>query len=104
MLFRSTRSDLGNFGRMFDRHGWNFVDDLGENYGSVVRLMGPMGVSSVFSSSFHRTRVDLFDDAQRRVLYVFDPKALQHVVVKDQYTYAQAGFTAGYVDPPTLCS
>ena len=49
-----TRYGLGNFGRMFDRHGWNFVDDLGENYGSVVRLMGPMGVSFVFSSSFHK--------------------------------------------------
>ncbi|KAK7681875.1 hypothetical protein QCA50_015224 [Cerrena zonata] len=63
----------GNIARLFDRYGWDFMDELGERYGSVVKLTGPIG---------------------RKILFVFDPKALQHVVLKDQDTYEQSGFTA----------
>lgn len=36
----------GNVDRLFDRHGWDFQDEIGEKYGPVVKLMGPLGVSS----------------------------------------------------------
>ncbi|CAL1697383.1 unnamed protein product [Somion occarium] len=62
----------GNVDRLFDRHGWDFQDEIGEKYGPVVKLMGPLG---------------------RKMLFVFDPKALHHIVVKDQFIYEQSGFT-----------
>ena len=34
----------GNFPRLFDRHGWNFMNELEDKYGSVVKLTGPLGV------------------------------------------------------------
>lgn len=45
----------GNMARFFDRYGWKFVDELGEKYGSVVKLMGPLGVGSIPMSLVGRT-------------------------------------------------
>ncbi|KAJ3478664.1 hypothetical protein NLI96_g9603 [Meripilus lineatus] len=60
----------GNYGELFHRHtGWDLHAKVGQNYNSVVKLHG------------------LFGD---KVLYVFDPKALQSVIVKDQYVYEEA--------------
>ncbi|KAI0789219.1 cytochrome P450 [Abortiporus biennis] len=73
----------GNLGQMFNRHGWGFQYELGEKYGPVVKLNGILG---------------------QRFLYVFDPKAMHNIIVKDQYVFQpakwftesnQAGFGPG---------
>ncbi|EKM59115.1 uncharacterized protein PHACADRAFT_205293 [Phanerochaete carnosa HHB-10118-sp] len=53
----------GNTQEIFNRHGLDYLQKLGEQYGQVVRYHAPLGA---------------------RGLYVFDPKALSHIVVKDQ--------------------
>ncbi|KAF9820625.1 hypothetical protein IEO21_01328 [Rhodonia placenta] len=58
----------GNLGQMFDRHGWDFLYGLGVKYGSVVKINGTFG---------------------SKQLFVFDPLALNSVVVKDQYVYEE---------------
>ncbi|KAL5504184.1 hypothetical protein ACEPAH_8258 [Sanghuangporus vaninii] len=58
----------GCFDQLFDANGWKFHRDILEKYGSVVKL--PM----------------LFGDEE---LYITDPLALHHIVVKDQYIYEE---------------
>ncbi|KAI0327588.1 cytochrome P450 [Cubamyces sp. BRFM 1775] len=58
----------GNLPQMFNRQGIPFYHDLIEKYGPVVRLHGAYG---------------------RKILYVFDPRAMHNIVVKDQYSYEQ---------------
>ncbi|KZT01283.1 cytochrome P450 [Laetiporus sulphureus 93-53] len=61
-------SYVGNFMKFFDWKGWDFQREIGEKYGSVVKLNGPLG---------------------KKLLFVFDPLALSSVVVKDQYIYEE---------------
>ncbi|KAF7792235.1 hypothetical protein EIP86_003270 [Pleurotus ostreatoroseus] len=57
---------VGDMGVLFHRHkGWDFIKKL-EGYGSVARVQGTFG---------------------SRVLFVFDPVALQHIVAKDGIQY-----------------
>ncbi|KAF9002256.1 cytochrome P450 [Cyathus striatus] len=56
----------GNIRQFFDSNGWNFHKEISERYGGVVKLKAPLGES---------------------FLYVFDPKAMHHIIVKDQPTY-----------------
>lgn len=58
----------GNFSKIFDIRGWDFHRHIGQKYGGVVRINAFLG------------------DKQ---LYVSDPKALHHIVVKDQNTYEE---------------
>ncbi|KAI0828713.1 cytochrome P450 [Trametes gibbosa] len=58
----------GNLPQMFDRQGMPFYYDLIDKYGPVVKLHGAYG---------------------RKILYVFDPRAMHSIVVKDQYMYEQ---------------
>ncbi|KAL5486054.1 hypothetical protein ACEPAI_7098 [Sanghuangporus weigelae] len=58
----------GCFDQLFDANGWKFHHDILEKYGSVVKL--PM----------------LFGDEE---LYITDPLALHHIVLKDQYIYEE---------------
>ncbi|KAH8101250.1 cytochrome P450 [Cristinia sonorae] len=55
----------GNIHHFYDRHGWHFLDRLA-TYNGIARVDG------------------LFGD---KLLYVFDPTALQHIVTKDQHIY-----------------
>ncbi|KAF8621413.1 hypothetical protein AX15_007825 [Amanita polypyramis BW_CC] len=59
----------GNLNQLFNVNAWDFHRRIGETYGGVARVNG------MFSE---------------RVLYVFDPKALHHIVSKDQHVYEQA--------------
>ncbi|EKM58812.1 uncharacterized protein PHACADRAFT_112917 [Phanerochaete carnosa HHB-10118-sp] len=59
----------GNIVQLQNRGAWQYLDSLTNNYGQVVKCTGLLG---------------------RRVLWVFDPKALHHVVVKDQDVYEEA--------------
>ncbi|KAJ7209382.1 cytochrome P450 [Mycena haematopus] len=56
----------GNFGQIYSVDGWAFHQQLAEKYGGVVRVDGLLG---------------------EKQLYVFDPKALQHVFLKDQDSF-----------------
>ncbi|CCL98712.1 uncharacterized protein FIBRA_00716 [Fibroporia radiculosa] len=58
----------GNLQQFFGRHGYGFHEELAQNYGSVVKIHGSFG---------------------RRLLYVFDPKALHTMTVKDQATFEE---------------
>lgn len=42
-----SNSSLGHLSQLFDRHGWDFQDELGERYESVVKLQSVLGVSWV---------------------------------------------------------
>ncbi|KAL4249739.1 Cytochrome P450 superfamily protein [Abortiporus biennis] len=68
---KSTSILTGNLSQMFDRHGWDFHREIGEKYGPIVKHNGILG---------------------QRVLYVFDPKAMHSIVIKDQYTFQPAKF------------
>ncbi|OBZ67576.1 hypothetical protein A0H81_12405 [Grifola frondosa] len=61
----------GNIDQLFDRHAWSFHQELNEKYGSVVKL------HSIFGQKF---------------LYVYDPKALHSIIVKDQHIYEESAF------------
>ncbi|KIK05286.1 hypothetical protein K443DRAFT_641813 [Laccaria amethystina LaAM-08-1] len=58
----------GNFRQLFTIHGWAFHKYIAAKYGGVVKVKA------------------LFGENQ---LYVFDPKALRHIVIKDQYIYEE---------------
>ncbi|TCD64103.1 cytochrome P450-dit2 [Steccherinum ochraceum] len=59
----------GNLGNFYDRQGWSFLDRL-DTYSGVAKMEGLFGA---------------------KLLYVFDPTALQHIVTKEQVAF----------DPPT---
>ncbi|RPD54902.1 cytochrome P450 [Lentinus tigrinus ALCF2SS1-7] len=59
----------GNLKQIYDKNGWAFHRELGEKYGPAVLLHGKFG---------------------RKLLYVFDPKAMHTIAVKEQYIYDEA--------------
>lgn len=69
------------------RDGWAFLRSL-EQYGGVSRLHGAFGVRQFTSISLSaRWMLNVF--LQSNLLYVSDPKALQHIVVKDQHIFEE---------------
>ncbi|KAF7970683.1 hypothetical protein HWV62_23282 [Athelia sp. TMB] len=58
----------GNIGQLFSPQGWDFHKYLADEFGGVVKFSGMWG------------------DHQ---LFVSDPKALHHILVKDQYIYEE---------------
>ncbi|KAF6754459.1 cytochrome P450 [Ephemerocybe angulata] len=66
----------GHFEQLWDvKNGWGFHQSISEKYGGVLRLAGPLG---------------------KKMLYVFDPKALHQIMVKELYTFEESpGFTIG---------
>ncbi|KAJ7364065.1 cytochrome P450 [Mycena albidolilacea] len=60
---RSPSLWTGNLKELFNVNGWDFHHELGEKYGGVVRIDGLLG---------------------EKQLYVFDPKSLHQLLVKDQ--------------------
>ncbi|KAG2344709.1 cytochrome P450 [Suillus weaverae] len=56
----------GNLNQIFARYAWDFHKMLAERYGPVSKFYGLFGA---------------------RELYVFDPKAMYHVMVKDQHIF-----------------
>ncbi|KAH8101251.1 cytochrome P450 [Cristinia sonorae] len=62
----------GNLHHLSDRHGWGFLDRL-ETYNGMARVDGLFG---------------------NKLLYVFDPTALQHIIIKDQQSYDPARWIA----------
>ncbi|KAG1824385.1 cytochrome P450 [Suillus subaureus] len=72
-LLRLT-SNIGNIIRLFD--GVDYCVNLSEKYGGAVRLHGLYGVS-------------LFTTYISETVYVSDPRALHHIVVKDQQIFQE---------------
>ncbi|KAJ6450078.1 cytochrome P450 [Mycena sanguinolenta] len=58
----------GNFRSLFDANGWKFHAHIAQAYGKIVRIEGPL---------------------RSKILYVFDPLALHHIIVKDQPIYSR---------------
>ncbi|KAF8150633.1 cytochrome P450 [Crassisporium funariophilum] len=58
----------GVFPQVFNINAWDFHKQIAEKYGSVIKIKAMLGENQ---------------------LYVFDPKALHHIVVKDQYIYEE---------------
>ncbi|KAG2130367.1 cytochrome P450 [Suillus clintonianus] len=59
----------GNLSQVFARYSWDFHDMLAERHGPVSKFYGIFGA---------------------RHLYVFDPKAMYHIMVKDQHNFEAA--------------
>ncbi|KAL6304705.1 cytochrome P450 monooxygenase [Sparassis latifolia] len=58
----------GNLSEFVNRHSWDFHLDVAQNYGPVVNFKGFLG---------------------NPLLYVYDPKALHSIIVKDQHIYEE---------------
>ncbi|TBU28861.1 cytochrome P450 [Dichomitus squalens] len=58
----------GHFKQLFDRQSWQFQHELYNKYGQIVTADGLFG---------------------RKLLFVFDPLALHHVLLKDQHIYEE---------------
>ncbi|KAJ7022626.1 cytochrome P450 [Mycena alexandri] len=59
---------MGNMAEIWSPYGWDFHHELGEKYGGVVKFGA------------------LFGEKQ---LYVFDPKSLHQIMVKDQHIFEE---------------
>ncbi|KZT71825.1 cytochrome P450 [Daedalea quercina L-15889] len=58
----------GNMHQFFDRQGLDFHERLAQDYGPVVKIHGPFW---------------------KRMLYLFDPRALHHIIVKQQAIFEE---------------
>ncbi|KAJ3717825.1 cytochrome P450 [Lentinula raphanica] len=65
----STSWVTGNFKQLFNPNAWDFHEFLGKKYGSMARLHGPFGTTS---------------------LYTFDAKAMHTILVKDQDVFEES--------------
>ncbi|KAF8805234.1 cytochrome P450 [Phlegmacium glaucopus] len=59
---------FGVFPQLFNTNAWEFHKEIAQKYGSVIKIKAFLGENQ---------------------LYVFDPKALHHITVKDQYIYEE---------------
>ncbi|KAJ3565767.1 hypothetical protein NP233_g7436 [Leucocoprinus birnbaumii] len=64
----STSFFTGNIPQIFNLNAWGYNQDLLDRYGRAFRLMA----------------------MKERILFTFDPKALHHILVKDQHVYEEA--------------
>ncbi|KAG6850715.1 hypothetical protein H0H93_009873 [Arthromyces matolae] len=58
----------GNFGQLYNIYGFDFHMKIAEQFGRVIGIYGPFNT---------------------RQLYIFDPKAVHHILVKDQYVFEE---------------
>ncbi|PPQ69153.1 hypothetical protein CVT25_004533 [Psilocybe cyanescens] len=68
----------GSLLQIIGNDAWGFHKMIGQTYGGIVRIKGLLG---------------------RNELYIFDPKALHHILVKDQYVYEE---TDGFIEANKL--
>ncbi|KAF9011997.1 cytochrome P450 [Cyathus striatus] len=64
----STSFLKGNFANVFNMNGWDFHKEIAARYGSVIRIKTLLGENQ---------------------LYVFDPKAMHHIMIKDQNIFEE---------------
>ena len=70
---------------MFNRESWDFQHELYNKYGQVVKADALFGVCVNQTDCGGYTA----EDCQNKWLFVFDPLALHHVVLKDQHIYEE---------------
>ena len=95
-LLKLPSSIIGCFHQVFDKNGWKFHYDIVHKYGGVVRLPMLLGVRKVQFNAVMQCGL-VTSCSQQEELYVFDPLALHHVLVKDQYTYEETSMFITYV-------
>ncbi len=93
--FLSTDIMTGNLKQLISpKYGWGFVEHLTESYPGVACLRGPLGVSPLLHVTVVSDRSAF--DSQNRLLYVFDPLAMHHVVVKDAHIFPMPAWVVKY--------
>ena len=75
----------GNFGQMLNPQGWEFHRCLVDTFGGIIKVQGLWGVGPASV----RSTLSLISNGQDKQLYVTDPKALHHIIVKDQHVYEE---------------
>ncbi|KAF7348656.1 Cytochrome P450 [Mycena venus] len=75
-----------NLPAFFDPDGWDFQQDLEENYGEVVKIRGLLSVCRQFSLLSTQRNSKKKPEQQ---LYVFDPVALQSMIVQQSDAYEE---------------
>jgi hypothetical protein len=83
----------------FDSNGWLFHKQLARDFGGLVKLNGLFGVRWPRTLNCPSNYSDICSSvAQDKFLYVSDPKALQHIVLKDQHIFEETESFIQYVD------
>ncbi|KAF8896610.1 cytochrome P450 [Infundibulicybe gibba] len=72
----------GNFRQLFNVDGWGFHKSVAETC-TLAHLRFLFGANS-------KRKTVLITPMQEKQLYIFDPKALHHIIVKDQYVYEES--------------
>ena len=49
----------GNLEQLFDRDAWGFHDEVGQNYGPVVKINAVLGVSTIIKAAFSSLHLEL---------------------------------------------
>lgn len=86
----------GNLGQLTHRDGWAFQKELANKYGSVARLYGPLGVIRSIAK-ICVCPLTSTTPCQGKMLFVYDPLALHHIVVKDQHIFEEPMSAIQYV-------
>lgn len=77
---------IGNMGQIFTRHALEFIDVLASDYGGVSKIHG---MFNVCSKCFSGGACGLTFKAQSVILHVYDPTALQHMLVQDSHIFEE---------------
>ena len=73
----------GHINQVFDPNGWDFFSKLQENYEAAVRLNGVLKVR-LYKTIHGVPFVLLIGWIKSDLLYIFDPLALHHMLLKNQ--------------------
>ena len=74
---------------MHKKDGWAVLQKLTDSYPGVATLRGPLGVSVSLPIEVFRYVLTHERKTQHRILYVWDPVAMNNVVVKEPYVYEE---------------
>ena len=95
MTILLTNPSVGNFLQIFNRKGWDFNEEIAKKFGGAIRTFGLFGVCAHYDTP--NPLVLTLWSLQRDQLYTFDPLALHHIFVKNQYVYEETEVFLLYV-------
>lgn len=91
---------LGHLIQLADPNGWEFYRKLSEDYApGIVKLRGLLGVSHYYTTQPRlsiKASNSLLGNLQARELYVYDPLALHHILVKSPDIYEKTPIVLSY--------
>lgn len=74
---------IGDMLPLFDRvQGWEITKMIRQTYAPVVRLHGLLGVSQL--STLLHCDLNLIIYVQSKILFVYDPAAIQHIFMQTE--------------------